>query len=232
MCRISGIISKNVNEQIVVDMRDSLHSGGPDDSGYFIDKESHIGLGHRRLSILDTSSAGHQPMSWGKFVIVYNGEVYNFKEIAAELEKLGYHISSGSDTEVILKSFECWGYSCVNKFRGMFAFAIWDKSDEKLILCRDRIGTKPLYYYLKDDLFMFASELKSFHVHEDFDKSIDFKAVSLFLQTGYIKSPYSIFQFAHKLEPGGFLEIDKNLKIRKWKYWSAREIYKNTEINS
>ena len=164
-------------------------------------------------------------------VIVFNGEIYNYKEIVKELKLLGYSFSSDSDTEVILKAFDCWSYEAVQKFRGMFAFALWNETTEKLLLCRDRVGVKPLYWYLKDNLFMFASELKAFHENENFDKTINQEAVSLFLQTGYIRSPYSIYLNAHKVEPGSFLEIDKNLKIKKWKYWNVREKYLNASIS-
>jgi asparagine synthase (glutamine-hydrolysing) len=168
MCRIVGFIDFNFNnsyslEETITLMRDTLIHGGPDDAGIFIDKDFPVALGHRRLFILDLSSLGHQPMEFENLVITYNGEVYNFKEIRKELEKEGYKFISNSDTEVILKAFHRWGFSAVYKFRGMFAFALWDKKDKKLILCRDRIGVKPLYYYYKNGLFMFASELKAFH---------------------------------------------------------------------
>jgi asparagine synthase (glutamine-hydrolysing) len=168
MYRIVGFIDFNFNnsyslEETITLMRDTLIHGGPDDAGIFIDKDFPVALGHRRLSILDLSSLGHQPMEFENLVITYNGEVYNFKEIRKELEKEGYKFISNSDTEVILKAFHRWGFSAVHKFRGMFAFALWDKKDKKLILCRDRIGVKPLYYYYKNGLFMFVSELKAFH---------------------------------------------------------------------
>jgi len=168
MYRIVGFIDFNFNnsyslEETITLMRDTLIHGGPDDAGIFIDKDFPVALGHRRLSILDLSSLGHQPMEFENLVITYNGEVYNFKEIRKELEKEGYKFISNSDTEVILKAFHRWGFSAVHKFRGMFAFALWNKKDKRLILCRDRIGVKPLYYYYKNGLFMFVSELKAFH---------------------------------------------------------------------
>jgi asparagine synthase (glutamine-hydrolysing) len=152
MCRIAGFIDLSFNnsyslEETITLMRDTLVHGGPDDAGIFIDKDFPVALGHRRLSILDLSPLGHQPMEFENLVITYNGEVYNFKEIKRELEKEGYKFISNSDTEVILKAFHRWGFSAVHKFRGMFAFALWDKKDKKLIHCRDRIGVKPLYYY-------------------------------------------------------------------------------------
>jgi asparagine synthase (glutamine-hydrolysing) len=167
MCRIVGFIDFNFNnfyslEETITLMRDTLVHGGPDDAGIFIDKDFPVALGHRRLSILDLSPLGHQPMEFENLVITYNGEVYNFREIRKELEKEGYKFISNSDTEVILKAFHRWGFSAVHKFRGMFAFALWDKKDKKLILCRDRIGVKPLYYYYKRWAFYVCVRTKSF----------------------------------------------------------------------
>lgn len=225
MCRINGIWQSGIDISLVEKMRDTLKHGGPDDSGVYLDKENGLGLAQRRLSIIDLSEGGHQPMAYKDYNIVYNGEVYNYKDVREELKKFGYEFITGSDTEVILKAYDHWGYECVHRFRGMFAFAIWKKSTKKLTLCRDRVGVKPLYWYKKDDIFMFASELKAFHEHPDFDKTINQKAVSLFLQTGYIKSPYCIFQHAHKLMPGSYMEIDENLNVKSWKYWDVREKY-------
>lgn len=231
MCRINGILAKSISEDVMINSRDSLSYGGPDDAGTFIDSIDGIGLGQRRLSIIDLTAGGHQPMIYKEFVIVFNGEIYNFEEIRNSLTNFGIRFNSNSDTEVILKAFEKWGYSCVNLFRGMFAFAIWNKKTKKLLLCRDRIGVKPLYWYQKEGLFMFASELKAFHFHPDFDKTINQQAVSLYLQTGYIRSPFSIFKYAHKLEPGSFLEINENGEIKTWKYWELRSVYNNIEVN-
>jgi asparagine synthase (glutamine-hydrolysing) len=231
MCRINGIIQTNVDINVLELMRDSLIYGGPDDAGIFVNESKNIGLAQRRLSIIDLSEGGHQPMKYKDYVIVFNGEIYNYNDIAKELIGLGYKFDSGSDTEVILKAFHCWGYDSVHKFRGMFTFALWNESTKKLLLCRDRVGVKPLYWYQKEGLFLFASELKAFHKHPDFDKTINQDAVSLFLQTGYIRSPFSIFKYAHKLEPGSFLEIDENNNIKKWKYWDVREQYLNAELS-
>jgi asparagine synthase (glutamine-hydrolysing) len=235
MCRIAGIWQhnhKSINniENTVIQMRDALSYGGPDAAGVYV--EGNLGLGHRRLSILDLSDAGTQPIHWEHYCIIYNGEIYNFHEIRQELELKGYKFTSNTDTEVILKGFHEWGYEVVKKFRGMFAFALWDKKEQKLMLCRDRVGVKPLYWYLKDGLFMFASELKSFHEHPDFDKTINKDAVSLFLQQGYIPSPYCIFQYAQKVQPGTWLEISTPLpigsgqvRIKTIPYWNVNEAY-------
>ena len=199
--------------------------GGPDDAGIYIDHFS-VALGHRRLSIIDLSPAGHQPMEFDNLVITYNGEVYNFKDIRRELEQYGYKFHSSSDTEIILKAFHKWGLEAVNKFRGMFAFAIWDKANKHLVLCRDRIGVKPLYWYYKDGLFMFSSELKAFHQHPKFEKRLNLQALSLFLQYSYITAPHSIFENTYKLEPGHFLIIDKDGNIKKQKYWDIEEYFR------
>ncbi|MEM3227304.1 MAG: asparagine synthase (glutamine-hydrolyzing), partial [Thermoplasmata archaeon] len=232
MCRIVGFLDfsnkNNYNlERVITSMRDTLIYGGPDDAGNFIDQSNNLALGHRRLSIIDLSITGHQPMEFDNYVIVYNGEIYNFIDIKKELEALGYKFYSTSDTEVILKAFHRWGFKSVDKFRGMFAFAIWDKKDHKLILCRDRVGVKPLYYYYNNDLFMFASELKAFHMHPKFIKNISFEALSLYLQYGYITAPYSIFENTYKLEPGQFLVLDGKGKIEKFNYWNVDSFFKN-----
>jgi len=230
MCRIVGFIDFNFNnsyslEETITLMRDTLIHGGPDDAGIFIDKDFPVALGHRRLSILDLSPLGHQPMEFENLVITYNGEVYNFKEIRKELEEEGYKFISNSDTEVILKAFHRWGFSAVHKFRGMFAFAMWDKKDKKLILCRDRIGVKPLYYYYKNGLFMFASELKAFHKHPKFEKKLNLTGLSLYLKYGYIPAPYSIFENVHKLKPGHFLALDQKGNIEEFPYWKVEDYF-------
>ncbi|MDW8136802.1 MAG: asparagine synthase (glutamine-hydrolyzing) [Thermodesulfobacterium sp.] len=235
MCRIVGFWDRSWKgdyslEKVIIDMRDSMIHGGPDDAGTFIDKNTAFALGHRRLAILDLSPAGHQPMEFLGLVITYNGEVYNFREIAKELEKDGYKFFSSSDTEVILKAFHRWGFSATEKFRGMFAFCIWDKAEKRLILCRDRIGVKPLYYYYSDGLFMFASELKAFHYHPKFRKKLSFKGLALFLQYGFITSPFSIFENVHKLEPGHFLILEANGELKKFPYWRVDEYFRAEKL--
>ena len=167
MCGIAGFcdFNKKLNYNNLVEMTDILHHRGPNDSGYsFYENEcANIGLGHRRLSILDLTSHGHQPMQFEQFEIIYNGEIYNFKEIRVELELYQYTFTSDSDTEVIIKAYHKWGVKAVDKFNGMFSIAIYDNINDKLVLIRDRAGVKPLYYYKFDNLFLFASELKSFY---------------------------------------------------------------------
>jgi asparagine synthase (glutamine-hydrolysing) len=229
MCRIAGLWQQgdknsSSRDTILMQMRDTLSYGGPDAAGIYT--EGGLALGHRRLSILDLSEAGTQPMHWEHYAIIFNGEIYNFQEIRQTLIQAGYSFSTGTDTEIILKAFHQWGFDAVKQFRGMFAFAIWDKNTKKLMLCRDRVGVKPLYWYCKDGLFMFASELKAFHQHPDFDKTINKNAVALFLQQGYIESPQSIFQYVQKVQPGTWLEIDADFTIKTHTYWSVQDCYK------
>ena len=152
---------RTVDERVLIQMRDALEHRGPDDKGLFIDKN--IGLGHRRLSILDISTAGHQPFLSDdeRFIMVYNGEIYNFKDFYPELKSNGFDIKTTSDTEVLLKLFQLHGLKMLNRLNGMFAFAIWDKLEKKLIVVRDRMGVKPLYYSFYNESFYFASEQKA-----------------------------------------------------------------------
>ena len=236
MCRISGFYypahSQPIPQRsaIIGNMIQSLAHGGPDDEGIFVDQ--HVALGHRRLSIIDLSALGHQPYEWDKYVMVYNGEMYNYEEVRNELLQKGYEFISHSDTEVIIKAYHEWGTACIHKFRGMFAFAIWNRLDQKMLLCRDRIGVKPLYWYWKDGLFMFASELKAFHHHPDFCKDIDYDAVNLYMQSGYIRSPYSIFKYVKKLEPGSYLSLDEKGQPQILKYWSIDDKAKTARLNA
>jgi asparagine synthase (glutamine-hydrolysing) len=232
MCRIAGFWDFNYKgdydlDFVLTKMRDSLKHGGPDDAGNYLEKNKGLALANRRLAILDLSPLGHQPMmdEENEIVVVFNGEIYNFAEIKNELMKHGYKFRSNSDTEVIIYAYKKWGLDCLGKFRGMFAIVIWDKREEKLILIRDRVGVKPLYYYFKDGLFMFASETRAFLEHPKFQKEISKEGLFLFFRYGYIFYPYSIWQNVWKLEPGSYLIIDKNQNIKKTKYWDLEKIY-------
>ncbi|WP_210455384.1 asparagine synthase (glutamine-hydrolyzing) [Vibrio crassostreae] len=236
MCGIAGLIDFRCESNIenLKDMTDTLYHRGPDDGGYFFKDfdKSQIGLGHRRLSILDLSNHGHQPMTFEHLTMVYNGEVYNFKEIRLELEEQGYFFDSQSDTEVILKAYHCWGARAVHRFNGMFSIAIFDDVEGKLFLIRDRAGVKPLYWYYKNGLFLFSSELKSFHKHRYFDKNINHDSVALFLQYGYVPQPYTIFDDTHKLKAGHSLEIDINTAQTKTeKYWDVIDCYNQPKLD-
>lgn len=233
MCGIVGFISNIKKEEVLFDMLNSQSYRGPDDKGTYIDEKSGVHIGHNRLSIQDLSSHGHQPFESDckKYVIVFNGEVYNFKIIRDELKYLGYNFLSKSDTEVILYSYKEWGIACVEKFIGMFAFCILDKLKNKLILVRDRAGVKPLYYFIDNDNFMFSSEIKSFHKHSYFTKKQNLEVLPYFFQFGYIPSPYTIFQNCYKLEPGHYLEYNlDDSSIVKTKYWDVNDFYQKEKF--
>jgi len=211
MCGVLGLVSNtHTSKDLVVSMTDTLAHRGPDGAGYYLDSKGskYIGLGHRRLSIIDIGDGGHQPMEVNDLVITYNGEVYNYKEIKQELQQLGHSFKSNSDTEVILASYIEWGSACLAKFRGMFAFCIYDKRKQELLLVRDRLGVKPLFLYQYDGLLMFASELKAFHKHPNFDKTLSEDAIGLYFRYGYVPSPACIFSHVQKVQPGTYIKYD------------------------
>lgn len=228
MCGILGIIDHKLNKEALKKCRDTLTHRGPDGAGIWINKDNTIALAHRRLSIIDLSHLGDQPMSnhdktiW----IIFNGEIYNYQEIKKELKVKGYSFKSNSDTEVIIKAYEAWGLNCVHKFRGMWAFALWDEKKEKLLLCRDRVGVKPLYYYRKNNVFICASELKAIIAYPKFYKQIDKKSLALYFKFGYIPAPYTIFKNTYKVIPGTWLEVDKDItQLQKKSYWNIKDYY-------
>ncbi len=221
----------------------SIRYRGPDDSGVWSDERIGIGVGHTRLSILDLSSEGHQPMvsAGGRYVISYNGEVFNFAELRTELEHAGAKFRGHSDTEVMLAAFEEWGIEkAVQRFVGMFAFALWDRKQRTLSLVRDRIGIKPLYFGWAGKTFLFGSELKAFRAYKDFHPEIDRGAVTSFMRAGYVPAPLSIYKHLYKLSAGCLLSVgekqleahdgfspDPDASDATWKpvrYWSAKEI--------
>jgi asparagine synthase (glutamine-hydrolysing) len=231
MCRIAGFFDTNGHRDydlssVLSAMRDSLAHGGPDDAGSFIDNARGLGLGHRRLSIIDLSEQGHQPMTFDNLTLVYNGEVYNYADIGEELEKYGYTFNSTSDTEVVVKAFHKWGIDCLEQFRGMWGFALWDATTNRLTLCRDRFGVKPLYWSLHNGLFLFGSELKALLKHPRFEKRLCSKGLTLYLQYGYIPAPYTIYENVYKLDPAHYLTFDgKN--VVKQQYWDHRAQFAN-----
>lgn len=222
MCGIAGFldISRQTGSETLRRMTSVLFHRGPDDSGLWT--EEGIGLGHQRLSIIDLSPLGHQPMSndTGSVWITYNGEIYNYRELRHQLEQNRIKFKSQTDTEVIIRLYESEGMSFLSKLIGMFAFVLWDKSKHKLFLVRDRVGVKPLYIYQKDGLVLFASELKALAQHPCFDKSIDADALFLYLLRGYIPAPKTIYKYCQKLMPGHFAEVDYNGQIKQVRYWS------------
>ena len=236
MCGIAGFIDYNNSSSVSIleECTDVLFHRGPDGSGYeFFQEEScQVGLGHRRLSVIDLTEAGKQPMWYKHLCVVFNGEIYNYAELKCELEKLGHRFVSHSDTEVILHAWEEWKELMVTKFIGMFAIVIYD-SDKKEIHCfRDRAGIKPFYYYWHDGLFLFASELKSFHKHKSFKKEINKQAVYQFIQYGFIMTPLSIFDHTFNLLPGHYLHFDLRKKAFKIeKYWDVYDSYNHSKLD-
>ncbi len=226
MCGIIGFIHKNksVEKSLLQEMAGTMQHRGPDDQGIFLHQHAdyQIGLAHRRLSILDLSSLGHQPMEFENLVITYNGEIYNFKEIRRELIEYGHTFRSDSDTEVILKAFHQWGTAAVGRFIGMFAFGIYDKSLNELYLFRDRLGIKPLFYHLNGPDIFFSSELKPLLKYPYFRQEISFDALYLYLYHGYIVSPHCIYKQVFKLEPGCYLHY-KNGRVEITRFWDLRE---------
>ncbi len=236
MCGIVGFIGKKQEDETLKKMLSVQTYRGPDDSGIFVEgiDDVYVHLGHNRLSIQDLSSHGHQPFvsNCGAYVIVFNGEVYNFKSIREELKVLGYTFVSESDTEVILYAYKAWGMSCLEKFIGMFVFSILDKKEGKLFLVRDRAGVKPLYYYDYAETFMFASELKSFHEHPDFKKELNKEVLPYYFQFAYIPAPHAIFKNTYKLEAGQYLIYDLQTKeYEMLQYWSVDECYKKEKFD-
>jgi asparagine synthase (glutamine-hydrolysing) len=238
MCGFSGFVDfKNTNYEpasVIRKMTDSMAYRGPDDSGVYINtfQNSVVALGHRRLSILDLSPLGHQPYHFENITLVFNGEVYNFKEIREKLIQKGYSFQSNSDTEVIIKAYHAYGIGCIEEFIGMFAFALLDHGLQKLYLVRDRAGVKPLYYYHHNDTILFASELKSFHEHPSFYKELNYNSLGLYFQYSYIPAPHTIFKNAYKLESGHFLELnlrDKSQKISQ--YWNVYDYYNKPKFD-
>lgn len=235
MCGITGFVDFNgqSNKEVLNNMIETLNHRGPDSKGTILInlENSTVGLGHARLSIIDLSDAGHQPMKFQQYTLVFNGEVYNYKEIRSILLQKGYEFQSHSDTEVVLHAFSEWGKNCVNKFIGMFAFVIFDEKERKLIAFRDRVGVKPLYYYYNEGIFLFASELKAFHQHNKFKKSINYSAVHTYFDLGYIPAPHCIFKNTYKLNPGSSLELtlDDN-KIETSVYWNPVSFYQKPKL--
>lgn len=222
MCGIAGTLNFNrqpIAHNQIKAMTDSLIHRGPDGEGQYIDE--FFGLGHRRLAIIDLSPAGHQPMqtSDGRYIISYNGEVYNFKEIRIELEALGYHFHSNTDTEVVLKAYAQWQEKCVHKFNGMFAFAIWDKKDKKLFIARDRYGIKPLYYHKNDKYFIFASEVKGIEASGLYEKEIDKEGLVEYLTFQNFFTHKTLFKDIHMLMPGHYAYVNQNGRLDIYQYW-------------
>lgn len=231
MCGIVGVLHFEKDRPIRKDelkkMTDIIEHRGPDGEGFYINKN--IGLGHRRLAIIDLET-GNQPLiSDDKYkILIFNGEIYNYIEIREELINKGYEFRTESDTEVILKSYEEWGYDCQNKFNGMWAFALWDEIKQELFLSRDRIGEKPLHYSVFENSFVFGSEMKSLFAY-GIPKIPDLSLLEIYFVSTYIPDPYSFYKNIFKLEAGNYLVV-KNGKINKYKYWDLPEIDESNMI--
>lgn len=224
MCGLCGVLNFDgqapVDQEGLAAMTATLHKRGPDDLGFYC--SGPVGLGHRRLSIIDLTT-GHQPLSNedGTIWIVYNGELYNYQEIRADLAKAGHRFATQSDTEVIVHAYEEYGEACLKGMNGMFAFAIWDSRRGRLLLARDRLGIKPLYYARLPHCFLFGSELKALLAHPQFEPTLDITALNLYLSLEYVPTPHSILAGVKKLPPGHFLVVESE-NTRLERYWDLR----------
>ena len=226
MCGVFGWLGSGIDPERARTMRDRLRRRGPDDGGDWHDREAGVWLGHRRLAILDLSPAGHQPMlsRSGRYVIVFNGEVFNFSELRGELEAAGANFVGHSDTEVMLAAIEAWGLqAALARFVGMFAFALWDRQTESLTLVRDRLGIKPLYYASANGQFAFASELHALAPLPWLDATIDQDAVADYLRYLCVPAPHTILRGVRKLEPGTLL-VWRRGEFKLERYWSLQKV--------
>lgn len=235
MCGVAGVFTRSANvadlESNVTSMANAIRHRGPDSGGVWLDLSAGVGLSHRRLSIVDTSEAGHQPMlsSSNRFAFVYNGEIYNHQQLREELsEEQSTPWNGHSDTETLLACFERWGVEAtLQKTQGMFGFALWDSQKRELVLGRDRLGEKPLYYGWQGHDFIFGSELSALRAHPAFRAVIDRNALALYMRHNCVPAPYSIFEGIHKLEPGCLLTLPISSQIPTiHRYWSGSEAVK------
>lgn len=226
MCGIAGYIGKSVgnDKDIISKMNDVLNHRGPDGVGYFID--DNVVLGHTRLSIIDLTDAGHQPMSYmNRYVITFNGEIYNHLEIRSELESFGYCFASHTDTEVIMAAYDRWGVECLKKFNGMWAFCIYDRHSQKVFISRDRFGIKPLYYYSDENLFVFSSEIKSILTHPSVKTSPNVIYLDRYVKDGACEySKETAFNSIYRFSIASYIEVDKKMLLngfQEQKFWSV-----------
>lgn len=236
MCGILGIASFKpiVDRSSFLIYLDTLRHRGPDDAGEWWSKDNRIGFGHRRLSIIDLSPGGHQPMTdnSGSITITFNGEIYNFKDLRQYLNTKGHHFNTASDTEVILESYKEWGTSCLNHFNGTFAFALYDSHKKELFMARDRAGEKPLFYFLDSGTLRFASELKALMADPALPKYIDHESMDCYLALGYVPGNRCILKGFNKLPPAHALCLNLNTsETTIWKYWSMPSISFESAVN-
>ena len=232
MCGIAGVLnpaagSRDELARRALAMADCLAHRGPDDHGLWSDADAGLVLTHRRLSIVDLSPAGHQPMvsADGRFVIIFNGEIYNFQELRPELEARGIKFRGHSDTEVMLEAFAAYGIApTVKRLIGMFTIAVWDRRERTLTLIRDRLGIKPLYWAKFDRLFLFGSELKSLRAYPGWTPRLNRPAIAAFMRHNYIPAPHTVYEDVHKLEPGCILTLPWGGEPRIERFWDARAV--------
>jgi len=222
MCGIVGVFHLNgdsVSPRVLQTMTDSVSHRGPDGEGHFIDGS--LGLGHRRLAIIDLSPAGRQPMATddGRFIISYNGEVYNFRELRVELEALGHQFHSRTDSEVVLRAYAQWAEESLNRFNGMFAFAIWDKQQKELFLCRDRYGIKPLYYTLQNNTFVFGSEVKAILANPVYSSEMDLEGLIEYFTFQNFFTDRTLFKGVKLLPAGTFMKVNASGSSTPVQYW-------------
>lgn len=212
MCRIAGLITPKHNLTAIQDMATSMMRGGPDDEGFFYDEAEALAFGHRRLSIIDLTDAGHQPMhnSDESITLIFNGEIYNFLQLKDELSLLGHSFKTKSDTEVIIKAYEEWGEECFSKLKGMFAIAIYDKRRKEVLLARDPMGIKPLYYFVDNEQLIFASEIRALKKLGSFQENPDWKVY--FYTYGFLPEPVTTLKGVHPLRRGTCLKYSLNTK--------------------
>ena len=230
MCGIAGFYRSGGlgedSEALAGLMADRLAHRGPDDRGVWLDREAGIALAHRRLSIIDLSPAGHQPMasSNGRYVVSYNGEIFNWAELREELPPPEGGYRGHSDTEMFLRAVEIWGLEAtIARLIGFFAIALWDRQEQRLTLVRDRLGLKPLYWGRFGDLLLFGSELRALRAHPACRAEIDRDALAAYLRTATVPAPFSIFQNIGKLAPGGRLDIGRDGELALSRYWDLRD---------
>ena len=242
MCGVAGFLFTHQEtddpRDIVLRMAESLRHRGPDDGGSWVDETAGVALGHRRLSVIDLSADGRQPMiSHGRrYVLSYNGEIYNFLELRDELTREGVRFMGASDTEVLLAAVETWGLEeTIERFVGMFAFALWDCAEKTLHLARDRMGEKPLYYGWRRKSFLFGSELKSLRAHPDWKGEISTDALALYMKLGCVPGPYSIYRGIHKLPPASILSLRASAPPghlpEPRTYWRADDTVKRASVD-
>jgi asparagine synthase (glutamine-hydrolysing) len=222
VCGIAGIVyfdGRKAEKTLLKRMTDAIAHRGPDGEGHLL--SGPVGLGHRRLSIIDLSASGHQPMSNedGSVWITYNGEIYNFRELRKELEEEGHVFRSRTDTEVVIHAYEQWGFECLHRFNGMFAFGLWDEKKRALWLVRDRLGVKPLFYCRLPHSLLFGSEIKAILGDSEVDRSIDFEAMAYYLALNYTPAPYSLFSNVRQLRPGHYVIAETCGRVRDVQYW-------------